>query len=91
MDGRTPPPEELLEFPCDFMFKAFGPNEESFRDAVRQAISEIIPVPLDAVRSRPSREGTYVCVSVLVRLHNFGQLKAIYQVLRGVEGLKYLL
>lgn len=91
MDERHPHPEELLEYPCDYMFKAFGPNEERFSEAVREAVSAVIPVPLDSLRIRPSREGTYVCVSVLVQLHNFDQLKAIYDRLRTLEGLKYLL
>lgn len=91
MDERHPHPEELLEFPCDYMFKAFGPNEDRFAAAVRESVSSVIPVPMDAVRTRPSREGVYICVTVLVRLHNFAQLKAIYDSLREVEGLKFLL
>jgi putative lipoic acid-binding regulatory protein len=91
MMERNPGPEELLQFPCDYMFKAFGPNEDRFTDAVRKAVSTHVPVSLDAVRTRPSREGTYLCVSILVRLHNFDQLKEVYNQLRKVHGLKYLL
>lgn len=88
---RDPNSEDLIEFPCDYVFKAFGPNEDRFTDDVREAVSTLIPVPLDAIRTRTSREGTYLCVSILVRLHNFEQLKEIYNRLRAVNGLRYLL
>ncbi|HKK01985.1 MAG TPA: DUF493 domain-containing protein [Desulfuromonadales bacterium] len=85
--------EELLEFPCDHIFKAFGLNDptERFVEAVRSAVSATVPVPLDALKTRASGEGTYVCVSIVVRLYNFNQLKKIYATLQQVAGLKYLL
>lgn len=91
--NRHPRPEELLDFPCDYLFKAFGPNdsEGNFRRAVMSAITQVTPVPLDAVKVRPSGQGTYQCVTVVVRLHDFAQLEAIYTALRRIEGLKYLL
>jgi hypothetical protein len=84
---------QLIEFPCDYQFKAFGLNDEkgSFFEAVRAAVASVHSVPLDAMKGRPSAQGTYLCVTVLVRLHNADQLKAIYAALRQVEGLKYLL
>lgn len=87
------PPEQLLHFPCDFIFKAFGPNAEpgQFAREVQEAIANVVPVPLDALKIRLSSRGTYVCVSVLVRLHSFDQMQEVYQALRGVEGLKFLL
>jgi putative lipoic acid-binding regulatory protein len=90
---RHPHPEELLEFPCDYLFKAFGANDPdgAFQQAVRAAVESVTPVPLDAVKLSRSTAGTYLCVTVMVRLHNFQQLEAIYTSLRRVEGLKYLL
>ena len=90
---QRPAPEELLEFPCDYLFKAFGPNDPDgfFAQAVRSAVAAVVPVHLDAVKLNRSANGTYLCVTVLVRLHNYAQLSAIYTALRQVEGLKYLL
>lgn len=84
---------QLLEFPCDYQFKAFGPREEDdgFVLAVREAVSSIVPVSIDAVRIRSSSRGTYLCVTVVVRLYNIDQIKAIYASLRRIETLKYLL
>ena len=83
--------EELLTFPCDYMFKAFGPNDAAFPEAVKNAIGSVLPVPLDALRVRPSAENSYLCVSVVVRLQNMAQLRAIYAALQRVKDLKYLL
>lgn len=88
---KTPPSSELLEWPCDYTFKAFGPNDGVFPETVYKAVCAVVPVSLDGVRTRLSREGTYVCTSVLVRLHNADQLKAIYDEIKQVTNLKFLL
>lgn len=88
---KTPPASELLEWPCDYTFKAFGPNDGVFPEAVHNAVRAVVPVSLDGVRTRLSREGNYVCTSVLVRLHNADQLKAIYDEIKQVTNLKFLL
>lgn len=87
------PSAELLAFPCDHLFKAFGPNdpEGEFARDVRAAVSDVIPTSLDAIKVRPSSGGIYLCVTVMVRLRNFAQLEAIYAALRRVKGMKYLL
>ena len=84
-------PESLLEFPCHYQFKAVGMAGVEFRDAVVSAISQCVSVATDAVHSRPSGQGTYQSVSVMVTLHNFNQLKDIYAGLRQVQGMKMLL
>jgi len=89
MSGESP--FDLLEFPCDYEFKVFGPNEEAFREAVVDAVSAVLAISRHALRERPSRNGTYRCVTVLVRLQSREQLEAIYRQLRGIEGLRYLL
>ena len=88
-----PPLSELLAFPCDYVFKAFGPAEDEavFAQAVHQAVCSVTPVPLDALRSRSSSGGRYLCVTILVRLHDMAQLEAIYAALKRVENLQYLL
>lgn len=84
---------ELLEFPCDYIFKTFGPadSQECFVAAVLAAVGKVVPVSRDALRLRNSRQGTYVCVSLVVRLHNAHQLERIYLALREVPGTRYLL
>jgi hypothetical protein len=89
--GTHKPLDELVEFPCDYIFKAFGPNNETFVASVRSTISATVFAPLDAIKVRPSSKGEYQCVTVVVRLQNVEQLKAIYQDLQQLAELKYLL
>ena len=83
--------EDLLEFPCQYQFKALGRAGEVFEKAIFHAISQHAAVALDAVYSRPSGKGNYQSVSVLVTLHSFQQLENIYAEMRKVSDLKMLL
>lgn len=85
--------QELVKFPCHFEFKAFGPggDDSSFHDQVEEAVSSVVQVSREAMKTRPSSTGKYQCVSVLVSLQNRQQMERIYMELRKIEGLKYLL
>ena len=87
------PQHELIDFPCHFEFKAFGPGDEDgrFCGKVQAAVSQVVPVSRQAMRVRPSSAGNYQCVSVLVTLQNRAQLEAVYEALRHIDDLKYLL
>jgi uncharacterized protein len=93
MEDRHPHPEELFNFPCDHIFKAFGPDrtDGGFAQAVLAAVTTVVPVPLDAMKVRSSAKGTYVCVSVVVRVVNFDQVKNIYNALGKVPEIRFLL
>lgn len=84
-------PEDLIDFPCHYQFKAIGQGGEDFYHAVVTAITVHAPVPFDAVRSQPSRHGTYQSVSVVLTIYSAAQLTAIYAELKKVAGLKMLL
>lgn len=88
---RHPHPEDLFDFPCDHIFKVFGEGTDDFVRSVREAVSAVVPVPLDAIKLRRSSGGTYLCVSLLIRVQNYPQLTAIYAALQNVPGLRYLL
>lgn len=85
--------QDLLDFPCHFEFKAFGPTDETghFFDQVYSAVSEVIQVSRHSMRTRISSGGKYQCVSVLVTLQHRAQLEKIYAALRKIDDLKYLL
>ena len=85
-------PEQRLEFPCNYEFKAFGSAaDEQFAETVRESVSRVVPISRDALRTRLSSGGRYQCVTALVRLESGTQLTAIYHALRAIEGLHYLL
>lgn len=80
-----------IQFPCDHIFKAFGPNDGEFVAAVRLAVASVTPVSGEAMKVRPSSGGRHQSVSVLVRLYNLQQLHGIYAALKEVPQLSYLL
>lgn len=88
---RSDNPEDLLEFPCHYQFKAIGKAGEDFRRDVVQAIARRVEVPADAVRWQDSRNGTYQSVSVILTIYSYVQLTGIYAELKQVADLKMLL
>ena len=84
-------PEELLDFPCQFTFKALGVGSELFSLEIIQAVSCYAIVHQDAIQIRPSGKGDYQSVSIIVNLENYKQLTDIYAEMRNVSGLKMLL
>ncbi|MBW6508212.1 MAG: DUF493 domain-containing protein [Desulfuromonadales bacterium] len=84
-------PEDLIDFPCHYQFKAIGQGGDKFRREVIEAIELHAPVPMDSVRSQVSRHGTYQSISVMLIIYNTTQLTDIYAELKKVPGLKMLL
>jgi len=94
MTDERPTIASLMTFPCDHVFKAFGPGNDDgaiFAASVHRAVCEVFPVPLDALRQRQSSHSGYLCVSVVVRVVDAEQVEAIYSALKRVEGLLFLL
>ncbi len=82
-----------IEFPTDYMFKAFGKAEagEKFRRAVKGAINATVSCPDDAIRTRESSGGKYLCVTALTHLTSKEQMISIYKDLNSIEDLMFLL
>lgn len=72
--------ETLLEFPCQFAIKAMGKNNLEFDllviEIVRRHVSDLHE---QAVTTRPSKDGNYLAVTVLIQASSKQQLDAIYQ------------
>ncbi|MCF6178159.1 MAG: DUF493 domain-containing protein [Geopsychrobacter sp.] len=84
-------PEDLLEFPCQFTFKAVGSSGPDFSSAIAAAVGLHAVVPRDAIHTRPSGKGNYQAVSIMVSLQSYQQLTAIYAAMKDVNGVKMLL
>ncbi len=84
-------PEDLLDFPCCYQFKAIGRADNSFRDGIIAAVAQFTVVGEDSIMSRPSGKGGYQALSLSVIVDNYQQLTDIYAAMRQVEGLKLLL
>ncbi len=69
-----------LAFPCDFPIKVMGRKQPRFVQSVTRIVRKHAP-DFDAatVEMRPSRQGTYLSVTCVVRATSREQLDALYQ------------
>jgi hypothetical protein len=85
-DRAENPEQQLLQFPCSITIKAMGVACEEFEWLVVELIRRHAPdLGENAVRSRPSRGGKYLAVSVTVQAQSRDQMDAIYQSLSAHE------
>lgn len=78
--------DTLFEFPCDFPIKAMGPAEGDFDLTVVEIIRRHVPdLHESAVRTRQSKGGNYLAVTVTIRATSREQLDAIYLDLTACE------
>jgi putative lipoic acid-binding regulatory protein len=71
--------DTLFEFPCDFPIKAMGEASAGFEAVVLEIVQKHAPDLGDgAVRTRPSRNGRYLSITVTIRARDKQQLDAIY-------------
>jgi putative lipoic acid-binding regulatory protein len=78
--------ESLIPFPCEFAIKAMGKAEPDFDLLVYELVRKHVPdIHEGAVRSRPSKGGKWVSVTVTVHAQSKRQLDAIYRELTAHE------
>lgn len=69
-----------MEFPCDFMIKAMGKNNDTFVSAVKRITETHFPkVSDDQYNTRPSKDGNYTAVTVTVYAESKDQLDQLYK------------
>ncbi len=72
--------ETLLEFPCQFPIKAMGKTDLELDVLVIEIVRRHVPdINESAVTTRPSKDGNYVAVTIIVEATSKQQLDAIYQ------------
>ena len=68
-----------FQFPCDFQIKAMGIDDGRFHEIVIEIIGRHCnTIREDSIRTRSSRGGKYVSVSVVIEASSREQLDAIY-------------
>ena len=78
--------DTLLEFPCTFPIKAMGRSEAGFDDLVVEIVRRYAPdLREGAVKTRASRQGNWISVTVTIQATSKRQLDAIYQALTDHE------
>lgn len=74
------PDGSALAFPCDFPIKVMGRKERGFAQIVTDIVRKHAPdFDPSTVEMRPSRQGTYLSVTCVVRATSREQLDALYQ------------
>lgn len=71
---------ETLEFPCEFPIKVFGTASDEFETAVIMIIRKHIPnVREDFIRSRSSKDGKYLALTLTLHIEERATLDDIYR------------
>ena len=72
--------ESLLSFPCEFPIKVMGETADDFDALVVGLVRKHAHDLLEgAVRTRLSREGRFMSITVTIRAQSRAQLDAIYR------------
>jgi hypothetical protein len=75
-----PGQDSALAFPCEFPIKIMGRKEPRFAQTVTQIVLKHAPDFEPAtVEMRPSRQGTYLSVTCVVRATSREQLDELYR------------
>lgn len=77
---RETPNSTAMEFPCEFPIKVMGYWAEDFDALVMQIVRRhVSDLGEGAVRSRESRGGRFISVTVTIEARSRDQLDAIYR------------
>lgn len=78
--------DSLLEFPCHIDVKVMGRAEQDFTELVVELVRQHVPEINDgAVRTRASRNGNYIAVTIRVFAESRSQMDALYRELSAHE------
>ena len=78
--------ESIMKFPCEFSVKAMGLTADDFDALVVEIVRRHVnDLGENAVKSKPSRKGKYLSVTVTFTASSRRQLDAIYQALTDHE------
>ncbi len=78
--------DTLFEFPCSFPIKVMGKDTPELHQAVRDIINHYVDNVSDAAfKSRASKKGTYISITVTITATDKQQLDNIYLALSASE------
>ncbi|RMF46839.1 MAG: DUF493 domain-containing protein [Deltaproteobacteria bacterium] len=84
---------DLLEFPCRYPFKVFTDRRDLtvFEQEVHSCAAAVVGPEAAELSRRASSRGTYICVTMTVEVNTRSQIEALYDSLRSLRGVCYLL
>jgi putative lipoic acid-binding regulatory protein len=84
--------EQLLEFPADFPLKVMGQRVDGFAQAISALVTEHIPAFDPAgIELRTSSRGTYLSLTLPLRVDSRAQLEGLYRALAGHPWVRIVL
>lgn len=76
MSEQAPP---KIEFPCEYPVKVMGRSVPEFEVTVLEIFERHAPgFPRHRMKSRPSREGTFVAITIIITATGKTQLEALH-------------
>ena len=91
MADSTPEDQEsVIKFPCEFPIKAMGRATPELEIAVLEIMHRHVPdLGEGAVKTRASRNGNYLSITVTIQARSREQLDAIYMDLTSCEHIVF--
>jgi uncharacterized protein len=78
--------DTLFEFPCDYPLKVMGRRNDDFRSLVLGIVQKHAgSIDPAAIVERPSKDGTYLSLTVTFQADSKAQLDALYRELTSCE------
>lgn len=86
MTGDPSNDESGFKFPCEYAIKAMGLAEPGFEATVIEIVRPHAPdLDVESIRTKPSRNGRFLSVTILIEAVSRDQLDAIYDDLTAHE------
>ncbi len=83
--------EELLTFPCLFVFRVVAHTGEETKRACEAALLAVLSRPAEGVEVKPSSKGNYQAIRIGVTVISADEIRALYAALNAVEGVRMVL
>lgn len=76
--------DSLIDYPTDFPIKVMGKRAPGFTETVVALVKQHAPdFKAETIEVRPSKQGTYLSLTITVRATSREQLDALYSALSG--------
>ncbi len=89
--AKTPPLEELLEFPATFTFRVVADHDDGLEDDVRGRVESTLKRPALTVSTKASSHGAFTSIRVTAVVTTADEIRCVYAELQGVAGIRMLL
>ncbi|MDQ7001182.1 MAG: DUF493 domain-containing protein [Ghiorsea sp.] len=89
---QEPNAELGMAFPCDFPLKVMGTNNETFENDIVMIVRNHIPsLGEDAVKSKPSKTGKYLALTITFTAQSKAELDNLYREINAHPDVKMTL